>query len=142
MLYRFLTSIPSELTGEIWDVFSRNSLLISVIIAITAGIFVILYLFLRYRISDHTRPFNITLSFWMWTIFFVVFHIVLVFWLSVKTFGVEWLDVLLSLFLWKIRLYNALSSTLEFFIIYYITAKIISLIFLKTRYMLWPRFSF
>ena len=99
MLYRLFSRIPSDLSGQVWEAFAKNSLYITLIISLISAIIVIFYLNFRYKIYDYNRPYSINTSFWLFTVFFIIFHTVLIFWFSSITFGVDWLDtiVLLSL---------------------------------------------
>jgi hypothetical protein len=139
MLYRWWLGLPQNLDGILWDAFQKDSLQYTVLMAVVFGLLAILYLRYVYKIDGVDPVYAISKAFWWTALVAVVLHTGLLYWLSYLVFDSNLLNALLSSVMWKVRLWNAIASNLEFLLIFFLAAKLGSLAFAKTRYLLLPR---
>jgi len=139
MLYRWWNGLPENLDGVLWDAFQKDSLQYTVLMAVAFGLLAILYLRYVYKIDGVHPVYAMSKAFWWTALVAVVLHTALLYWLSYLVFDSNLLNALLSSVMWKVRLGNAIASNLEFLLIFFLAAKLGSLVFAKTRYLLLPR---
>jgi len=144
MLYRFFQGTPPEFlqlqnSVQQWQRFAQFSFFCTLIIAIVAGLFTIGYLYRFYKIHSAGRVYGMSKAFWMLAGVFAILHTILIYWLSYLVFAGNDFSLVFSTELWRVRLLNAIASVVEFFLIFYLTAKLVSFIPFKTRTLVWPR---